>query len=381
MKSIRLAITAICLTLSPHNIVAEPEGPPFAGTLKGFVRDARTQNPIAGANVRLIDNQETTLFAMAQEDGSFSISGIPPGTYVLNVGVIGYWFKEIPGVVVRSGQEVFLPDAIMLNLRPPTSGLTITFPKPEVPRWIGSQDPYPCNYSRLSHPYRPAPHSKSLSADELDILVAFYREIALPWIFTPSGYGSLQGSLPIRIWTWSGGVEPPDETFFTRMSTSTLRAVPGAVAYRETLYCMLTINQWVGRDTVEVEAMMIQGSRGSGRAALATRAEDGWAFCLNECTMSAHFCGEATSTGSIFGIVRDAVTGRGIPNATIKLLGTTLATTAMIDGSFAISTVTPGVYKVGTSMPGYLASTIDSVVVRAGLDVEVAATLRLSGEE
>ncbi|MCS4191476.1 protocatechuate 3,4-dioxygenase beta subunit [Salinibacter ruber] len=57
-----------------------------AATLTGTVEDANGA-PLPGANVVLLDSDYGTA---AGADGSYSITGIDPGTYALRVTFVGY---------------------------------------------------------------------------------------------------------------------------------------------------------------------------------------------------------------------------------------------------------------------------------------------------
>ncbi len=69
--------------------------PPAAAqdvTLRGFVRDAATGRPLAGANVvlRRVQGQERVRGAAADADGFYQVVSIAPGRYALRVSYVGY---------------------------------------------------------------------------------------------------------------------------------------------------------------------------------------------------------------------------------------------------------------------------------------------------
>jgi TonB-dependent receptor len=70
------------------------------GGVRGQVVDSDFGQPIARASVVLMD---TPLGAMTDEQGNFTISGIPPGAYTLSVRSSGYLPKLIPGVAISAG--------------------------------------------------------------------------------------------------------------------------------------------------------------------------------------------------------------------------------------------------------------------------------------
>ncbi|MCC5908443.1 MAG: TonB-dependent receptor [Balneolaceae bacterium] len=69
------------------------------GSLNGYVRDARTGDPLIGANVGL---EGTTLGASTDPDGYYEIKNIPPGTYTVLVSYIGYEPQQRSNISVRS---------------------------------------------------------------------------------------------------------------------------------------------------------------------------------------------------------------------------------------------------------------------------------------
>ena len=70
------------------------------GGIRGQVVDSDFGQPIARSSVVLAD---TPFGAMTDDQGNFTISGVPPGAYSLNVRSGGYIPKLVPGVTVSSG--------------------------------------------------------------------------------------------------------------------------------------------------------------------------------------------------------------------------------------------------------------------------------------
>lgn len=75
------------------------------GTIKGTVRDQRTQEPIIGASVGV---EGTTIGASTDLDGSFSLTKIPVGTHTLQIGSVSYERKRIPGLRVEAGKVLVI---------------------------------------------------------------------------------------------------------------------------------------------------------------------------------------------------------------------------------------------------------------------------------
>ncbi|MDZ7715472.1 MAG: TonB-dependent receptor [Balneolaceae bacterium] len=82
MKYLLLALLmAVCCTLYAKNIPAE------ASTLKGYVYDKNTNEPLAFSYLYVEDLNRT---AVAAKDGSYVFRNIPAGTYTISITRIGY---------------------------------------------------------------------------------------------------------------------------------------------------------------------------------------------------------------------------------------------------------------------------------------------------
>lgn len=82
---------------------AVPPGQPN-GTIRGYVRDAESNEPIPAANVFI---QGTVKGAATDGRGFYEIISVPPGEYRLEATVIGYKM-QIRGVTVKDGETVRL---------------------------------------------------------------------------------------------------------------------------------------------------------------------------------------------------------------------------------------------------------------------------------
>ena len=70
------------------------------GGVRGQVVDSDFGQPIGRASVTLMD---TPFGAMSDDQGNFTMSGVPPGVYTLSVRSSGYLPKLVPGVAVGAG--------------------------------------------------------------------------------------------------------------------------------------------------------------------------------------------------------------------------------------------------------------------------------------
>lgn len=70
------------------------------GNVSGYVKDARTEEPLIGVAVRI---QGTNIGAITDYNGYYSISNIETNTYTLEVSYVGYQSQIRYNVVVKSG--------------------------------------------------------------------------------------------------------------------------------------------------------------------------------------------------------------------------------------------------------------------------------------
>lgn len=82
------------------------------GKIKGRVLDADSKEPIGYAQVGLIQNNVVVKGTFTEDDGTFIIPNLSPGTYTVKVVNAGFT-KEITGVVVVSGSTADLKDVML----------------------------------------------------------------------------------------------------------------------------------------------------------------------------------------------------------------------------------------------------------------------------
>ncbi|MCU0645667.1 MAG: carboxypeptidase-like regulatory domain-containing protein, partial [bacterium] len=71
------------------------------GKIAGAVVEAKTGNPLPGANIVIVG---TTLGAAADANGEYYILNVPPGKYELRASMIGYEKMKIVDVIVNVGR-------------------------------------------------------------------------------------------------------------------------------------------------------------------------------------------------------------------------------------------------------------------------------------
>jgi hypothetical protein len=72
------------------------------GSISGTILDRNTQKPISGATVLVLP---TTIGSSSDSGGRFRITGIPAGSYTLQLSVLGYADKNINNLVITTGNE------------------------------------------------------------------------------------------------------------------------------------------------------------------------------------------------------------------------------------------------------------------------------------
>jgi outer membrane receptor for ferrienterochelin and colicins len=100
-----LFLILLCVAVS----LAAIEAPHQGGTLRGKIIDSRSGVPLPQANVRL---EGTTLGAASGDDGSYVVEGIPPGSYDVQVSLIGYKTERRQVISIEEGREASLDIAL-----------------------------------------------------------------------------------------------------------------------------------------------------------------------------------------------------------------------------------------------------------------------------
>ena len=81
----------------------------LTGTIEGLVTDSVTNEPVVGASVIVKGTQMGTI---ADPEGHFTITKVPPGKYALVFLAVGYGRVEERGVKVKAGQSRFVRIAL-----------------------------------------------------------------------------------------------------------------------------------------------------------------------------------------------------------------------------------------------------------------------------
>jgi hypothetical protein len=81
------------------------------GTIKGLVLDKQSEAPLMGATVILL-NTENGTGVVTDEDGRFTLQGVPVGRQAISIGYLGFENYTLPNIDVTSGKDVFLNIAL-----------------------------------------------------------------------------------------------------------------------------------------------------------------------------------------------------------------------------------------------------------------------------
>jgi hypothetical protein len=112
-RKVALAAVVFIAALAAPGVVSAQ-----TGTLTGTVRDKATKQPLENVNVRVVG---TIYGVQTKANGTYTIIGVPPGTYTVSAQRLGYQIVEVTGVTInidaRRVQDIEL-DASTAQLAP-----------------------------------------------------------------------------------------------------------------------------------------------------------------------------------------------------------------------------------------------------------------------
>lgn len=91
--------------LSSHSAFSQTPSSTPGGTITGSIRDGETGDVLRGATVQVLTTKKG---AIADVKGTFTIKGVPAGTYSLRFNYIGFKPKTVEGFAVSDGQTATL---------------------------------------------------------------------------------------------------------------------------------------------------------------------------------------------------------------------------------------------------------------------------------
>jgi hypothetical protein len=92
-----------------------------SGAIRGVVSDATTKSPLIGANILV---SGTTLGAVSNLDGEYSINKLAVGAYTLRISMVGYEARTIVDVIVKSERITFM-DISLVQKPVEMAGVTV----------------------------------------------------------------------------------------------------------------------------------------------------------------------------------------------------------------------------------------------------------------
>ncbi len=115
-----ISIFLMMETLSAQNI----------GKIAGTVREAKTGEPLAGANLEVVGMR---MGAAADQNGEFYILNVPPGKYEIRASMVGYKTMKLVDVIVNTGKTTVIDFALSDEILE-TEEVVVIAERPDVER-------------------------------------------------------------------------------------------------------------------------------------------------------------------------------------------------------------------------------------------------------
>jgi hypothetical protein len=120
----RLALLAVvALAMLRFGLAAAASAAPPAGTVAGMARDAQQQG-LAGATVTLEEQGKVIARTTAAADGSYSFTGLAPGSYTVHAEKSGT--AGSTGVTLAAGAGASADVTLLAGAQQPTEEVTVT---------------------------------------------------------------------------------------------------------------------------------------------------------------------------------------------------------------------------------------------------------------
>jgi hypothetical protein len=299
------------------NLTLDVTPPELSGTIKGKVTDT-SNNPIEGATVSAGNGDATT-----DKDGYYEItSGLPTGTYTVNVDADGYEPASKTGVVVTAGSVRANIDFQLQKTPASKSGrISGTVTGEENPIASKQTSTITCNVATTS--------------------IKVGESVAVSGAVTPALGGTSVNLL-----------------YKLGLTEVTRQVTAGADGKYSDSYSPGTTGSWT------VTASWLGNTQYSGSASQAA------AFTVSQA---------APTTGGLKVTVKDstgkALVGAAVSSTTTPSGQSALSGTTTSDGSVTFASVAPGSYTVQASMSGYVTNTGTSSIT-AGSTAIVSITLQ-----
>ncbi|MBI2842581.1 MAG: carboxypeptidase regulatory-like domain-containing protein [Armatimonadetes bacterium] len=353
------------------------------GSIRGTITDASSEMPVQGAAVEAVGAGNTTTTG---SDGSYTLTGVEPGSYTLRVSKTGYTTKDV-SVAVSSGQET-VADVEIVQVGEQVWNLAADWSDSSNPSgaWTyGWTDPVTGLFTRYEN-------LQNISGGDFTGIQPVWNHVGWTWwsmIFKSNGTlisgidipkGRVGGyELFGALWTApsevtvniSGGVWMCRDTGAGKSFSLLVNDIPvlnqvGAPFPRDGYNS--------GNIYTFAEAVLADGGTLDSLQAIHLMPGETIAFSCS----GSNYLGvnlkittgtpPAPSPGSMRGKVTDASNGLGIAGALVQLLGTNYSTTTAGDGTYTISNVDVGPYTLAAAKNGYAHNSVP-VFVSPGKEV------------
>jgi outer membrane receptor for ferrienterochelin and colicins len=123
-----LSLTTLLTLTSLAPLVAQT-----GGSLSGRVSNADGGKALSGVTVRvLLPNGAAIASGNSRSDGSYRLSEVAPGTYLVKIAAVGFAPKEFPGTAIRSGADATLNASLqVLAMRLEDVSVSVVSREPE----------------------------------------------------------------------------------------------------------------------------------------------------------------------------------------------------------------------------------------------------------
>jgi sugar lactone lactonase YvrE len=332
--------------------VGQSAPPATTGEVLGSVVDDATNQSLADATIQILEN--TSLATTSSTSGTFSLTGIPAGSYTLRISKLGYDAKQATLQIV-AGQSINL-GAVRLKVSSFTATVSGVIKNSsgtalaDVLVSVGTNTAI----TSATGQYQIAgiaPGSLTISAAKqgyqtASATVAF--EAGKAYIFSPTLYttGATQPvpSLKGKIIDATTNAAISGATVTLGQATKTTTATgtfefTGLVAGAFSMTVAANTYQ-----SITLSGSLVSGPNDVGNVALS----------------------KAAAASTITGIVADASTNAPIAGATVAVQGSALTATSGADGKYSIAGLTTTSFKLLVSAAGYLTSTQNVALQQVG---------------
>jgi len=340
---------------------SQPPSQPTTGDVQGKVIDQSTGQSIAGATVQLAETP--ALGGSTGSDGSFSLSGVSPGTYTLRVSQLGYKVSStsiqiVAGQVLNVGTIQLVPAPLTANLSGVIKSSSGT-PLQKAIISVGTSTAFTdINGAYQITGLSPGNATITASLSGYQTVTATVSFVAgNSYLFSPTLYAngqtvpgtSLQGividgasSKPISgaTVTLNGANQTTDingKFVFTNATAGSFAITISATNYQ----------------TVTATGTLVAGVNDVGKIALTL----------------------APQTSTLSGTVTDADTKAPVSGAVVSISGQSLTSTSDVNGKYSIPGIAGAQLTIVASSNGYLTQTLAVVLPQIGpATLDVALT-------